>query len=193
VTSQINVQFTLFVYSMSWSKVTRLYSAKNNWFIICDKKNLPWFVIWYDFSPTRFVFSIPSPRLRDRKHKTCWIKIIANHKPWEILYIHINIYNTVSMSLWIIVSKLLPQNYSLSAESKQNWWMLSIIQIYTDSNHHKTCELCTNQPIKQLYNPLSTSMKMHRCCLTCINDWLSQSHLIAFSIYSQSRSPSAIK
>jgi hypothetical protein len=34
-------------------------------YVICDKKNLPWFVIWYDFYPTR-VFSIPSPRLGDR-------------------------------------------------------------------------------------------------------------------------------
>jgi hypothetical protein len=33
------------------------------------------------------VFSIPSPRLGDRKHTTRWIKIISHHKPWEILYI----------------------------------------------------------------------------------------------------------
>ena len=33
------------------------------------------------------VFSIPSPRLGDRKHTTCWLKIISNHNPWEILYI----------------------------------------------------------------------------------------------------------
>jgi hypothetical protein len=29
-----------------------------------------------------------SPRLGDRKHTTCWIKIISHHKPWEILYLH---------------------------------------------------------------------------------------------------------
>jgi hypothetical protein len=45
VMSQINVKFTLFVCNMSGSKVTLLYSLKNNWNIICDKKNLPWFVI----------------------------------------------------------------------------------------------------------------------------------------------------
>ena len=28
------------------------------------------------------------PRLGDRKHKTCWIKIILHHKPREILSIY---------------------------------------------------------------------------------------------------------
>jgi hypothetical protein len=32
------------------------------------------------------VFSIPSPRLGDRKHTTRWIKIVSHQKPWEILY-----------------------------------------------------------------------------------------------------------
>ena len=27
-----------------------------------DKKNLPWFVVQYDFYPTHCVFSIPSPK-----------------------------------------------------------------------------------------------------------------------------------
>jgi hypothetical protein len=44
---------------------------------------------WYDFYPTRCVFSIPSPRLGDRKYTTRWIKIISYHKPWEILYLSI--------------------------------------------------------------------------------------------------------
>jgi hypothetical protein len=56
-----------------------------SWYI-CDKKNFPWFVAGYDFYPTRCSFSIPSPRLGDRKH-TSWIKIISSHKPWEILYL----------------------------------------------------------------------------------------------------------
>ena len=44
----------------------------------------------YDFYPTRCVFSIPSPRLGDRKHTTRWIKIIYHRKTLdslEILYI----------------------------------------------------------------------------------------------------------
>jgi hypothetical protein len=41
--------------------------------------------MWYGFCQTRFVFSIPSPRLGDRKH-TSWIHIISHHKTWEILY-----------------------------------------------------------------------------------------------------------
>ena len=41
--------------------------------VTCDKKNLPWVVVWYDLYPTRCAFSIPSPRLGDRKHTTSWI------------------------------------------------------------------------------------------------------------------------
>jgi hypothetical protein len=88
VTSHIKVKFTLLVYNMSGNKVSRLYSPKNNWYVICDKKKPPWFVIWYDFYPTRYVFPIPSPRLGDRKHKTRWMKTISN-KPWEIFYIYL--------------------------------------------------------------------------------------------------------
>ena len=40
--------------------------------------------LWLDMI---YVFPIPSPRLGDRKHATHWIKIISNHKPWEILYL----------------------------------------------------------------------------------------------------------
>jgi hypothetical protein len=43
--------------------------------------------MWCDFYPTHCVFSIPSPRLGDRKYATHWIKIISHHKPWEILYV----------------------------------------------------------------------------------------------------------
>ena len=66
------------------------YTVKNQ-IKICEKKNLPWFMVRYDFYPTLCVFSIPSPRLGDRKHTTRWIKIISNHKPWEILYLFFNI------------------------------------------------------------------------------------------------------
>jgi hypothetical protein len=40
-----------------------------SWYI-CDKKNLPWFLAGYNFYSTLCVFSIPLPRLRDRKHTT---------------------------------------------------------------------------------------------------------------------------
>jgi hypothetical protein len=107
VTSQINVKFTLLahVYKMSGSKVTRLYSPKNNWYVICDKKNLPCFVMWYDFYLTHSVFSISSPRIGDRKHKTRWIKIISNHKPWEILYVHLTYFWMLSIGKNITVTK----------------------------------------------------------------------------------------
>jgi hypothetical protein len=35
----------------------------------------------------QLVFSIPSPKLRDRKHTTCWIKIVSHHKAWETVTI----------------------------------------------------------------------------------------------------------
>ena len=50
-------------------------------------KDLPWFGVAYDFYPTSCVFFIPEPWRGDRKHSTSWIKIIANPKPWEILFI----------------------------------------------------------------------------------------------------------
>jgi hypothetical protein len=50
------------------------------------KGDLPWFVMWYDFYPMSCVFSIPAPRLRDRKHMS-WMKVISHHKTWEILFI----------------------------------------------------------------------------------------------------------
>ena len=45
-------------------------SKDRNGVVTCDKKNLHF-----------------SPRLGDRNYTTRWIKIIYNHKPWEIFYI----------------------------------------------------------------------------------------------------------
>ena len=36
---------------------------------MCDKKNLPWFVVRYDFYPTRCVFSIRSPKTHNTLDK----------------------------------------------------------------------------------------------------------------------------
>ena len=44
-------------------------------------------MVVYDFYPTCCVFYIPPPKLGDRKDTTRWMKIIYNHKPWEVLYI----------------------------------------------------------------------------------------------------------
>ena len=78
----------------------KIYAKIKNGVVTCDKKNLPWFVVRYDFCPTPCMFSIPSPRLGDRKHTTCWIKIIFNHKPWEILYIYTIPYQMSVMYLY---------------------------------------------------------------------------------------------
>jgi hypothetical protein len=49
-------------------------------------------VMWYDFYQTRCVIYIPSPRLGDRKHTTCWIKInhITKHGRSFMYAIHIS-------------------------------------------------------------------------------------------------------
>ena len=41
---------------------------------------------------TQYFFASKRPGLGDRKHTTCLMKIISNHKPWEILYVHYSIY-----------------------------------------------------------------------------------------------------
>ena len=41
----------------------KIYVKIKNGVVTCDKKKLPWFVVGYDFCPTRCMFSIPSPRL----------------------------------------------------------------------------------------------------------------------------------
>ena len=53
----------------------------------CDKTNLSWFWVGYGFYPTRTVFPVPSPRLRDRKQTTRLIKTTPNAKPREVLYL----------------------------------------------------------------------------------------------------------
>jgi hypothetical protein len=50
---------------------------KNNVVNYGDKKN-----------QTGCMFSIPLPRLGDKKHTSHWIKIISNYKPWCILCVY---------------------------------------------------------------------------------------------------------
>ena len=64
-------------------KATEKLCKDKNGIVTCDEKNLPWFLVGYDFYPTCCVFPISSRRLGDRKHTTCWIKIISNHKPCQ--------------------------------------------------------------------------------------------------------------
>lgn len=47
-----------------------------------------------DFYPTRCAFSIPSPRIGNRKRTTRWIKnhTIANHEGTDICYYAVNYY-----------------------------------------------------------------------------------------------------
>ena len=41
---------------------------------------------------TQYFFASKRAGLGDRKHTTCLMKIISNHKLWEILYVHYSIY-----------------------------------------------------------------------------------------------------
>ena len=68
-------------------KITEKLCKEKSGVITCDEKYLPWFGVGYEFYSTLWVFSIPSPRLGDRKHTTRRIKIISIPKPWEILYL----------------------------------------------------------------------------------------------------------
>ena len=58
-------------------RLNKSYVKICNGVVTCDQKNLPCFVIEYDFQQ----------RLGDRKQTSHLIKIISNHKPWVILYI----------------------------------------------------------------------------------------------------------
>ena len=69
-------------------KATEKFCKNRNGVVTCGKKDFPWFVVVYDIYPTRFVFSIPLPRLKNKKKNTNrWIKIIYIPKSWEILYL----------------------------------------------------------------------------------------------------------
>ena len=61
-------------------------------------------MVGYDFYPTGCVFSIPKPWRGDKKYTTSWIKIISNHKPWEIRFI--TCYNTISIFTYLLCSLL---------------------------------------------------------------------------------------
>lgn len=63
------------MWSLMWSLMPFIFFNKKR-SKTSDKKNLSWFAIIYDCYPTCHVFfSIPSLRLRDRKHTTSWKKI----------------------------------------------------------------------------------------------------------------------
>ena len=52
---------------MALGTATKRYEKSTD-VVTCDKKNLPWFGVKYDFYPTRCVFSILSSRLRNKKN-----------------------------------------------------------------------------------------------------------------------------
>ena len=74
-------------------KATKKLCKDRDGVVICDKKNLLWFGVGYDFYPRSCVISIwfLSNELcvfYPRAKETCWIKIISNPKPWDF-YIYI--------------------------------------------------------------------------------------------------------
>ena len=51
--------------TFAYKRLRKIYVKTKNGVVTYDKKNLPWFVVGYDFYPTCCV-----SRLRDRKHKS---------------------------------------------------------------------------------------------------------------------------
>ena len=78
----------------------------------CDKTNFPRFVVGYEFYLSRCVFYIPLQRLGDITHTTRWMKIISNHKPWEILYL----YNCKCCQLGLIVQHVPETKFSKASK-----------------------------------------------------------------------------
>ena len=68
--------------------------------------NLPWFVVGYYFYPTRYVFSITLPRLRD-KNTLDVSKSYPTTNQIEILYLFISIMFYVVCYLWYYSKKIL--------------------------------------------------------------------------------------
>ena len=50
--------------TFAYKRLRKIYVKTKNGVVTYDKKNLPWFVVGYDFYLT-CVFSIPSPKLGD--------------------------------------------------------------------------------------------------------------------------------
>jgi hypothetical protein len=102
--------------------------------------------LWCDMIFLQLVFSIPSPRLGDRKHKTHWIKIISHHKPWEILYklnrlFHVykiikicpNLFWCLQMTHFLVKDRIVSQFYIFFRDILQR----VLIRFYLVSKHQK--------------------------------------------------------
>ena len=82
---------------------------------------------------TQYFFASKRAGLGDRKHTTCLMKIISNHKPWEILYVHysIYVYYTTLLDLRFLKYhyRTLRHQYvnpaaTLLHEKKENWLVI---------------------------------------------------------------------
>ena len=84
-------------------KATENLCKDKNGVTACDKKNLPWFVVWYDFYPTWCLFSITLPRLGDRRHQTSWIKTHIQPQTMEDILNLLICYFIDLLSNWFVI------------------------------------------------------------------------------------------
>ena len=79
---------------------------------------------------TQYFFASKRPGLGNRKHTTCLMKIISNHKPWEIQYVHYSIYVYYTTLLdwrflkhhyWTLRHQYVNPAATLLHKKKENW------------------------------------------------------------------------
>lgn len=105
----------------------------------CDKQNL-WNIyiskyLAYGFYPTRRVFSMPSPKLEDKKNTSCCVKIINHRKTLEILFLHFchSLQCLLILQIWNKILRYLQWQWMLG---KFIWWNKNSI-ISSTLNIHK--------------------------------------------------------
>ena len=84
-------------------KATENLCKDKNGVTTCDKKNLPWFVVWYDFYTTWCLFSITLPRLGDRRYQTSWIKTHIQPQTMEDILNLLICYLIDLLSNWFVI------------------------------------------------------------------------------------------
>ena len=93
---------TLCIFICSWLFASAIYY--NVIFVTWRYKGSPMVCCWIWFLSNELCVFIPQPWRGDIKHTTSWIKIIFNHKQWEILFI--TCYNTISFFTSLLCSLL---------------------------------------------------------------------------------------
>ena len=92
------------------------------------------------------VFSIPSPRLGDRKHTTRWIKILSNPKLWEILYLH----EMIFFHTFYLCCRYLQEYTALGTAGGLYHFRDQILAGNPDSFFVMNSDVCGDFPLKEM-------------------------------------------